>query len=776
MRLGTRFVLPLVLPVLGSLLLSGWLLLERWQVATEMQQIVSVSALVSRTIALVHELQKERGLSGVALGTDGTGLPPDLRAQRARTDDRLTAFDTDLAKLAPAGLGAGLAARIATVRGALDHFSPTRAAIERRGIAMDASFGYYSSLIADLLSMVRESATATSDPVIARAELANLALSQGKEAAARERGLGAPSFTVGRIDATRLQQLLLLGGQQGAYLQIFAGLATPAQLTRLRALLDDAVEGPVARLRQEAVEGHFVPTSGQAWWQSTTARIDRVKTLEDQVASDLSMLAGGELRQATNGLLIVLMLVAGLMMASALAATLMIRSVVRPLGALTGAMRRLAGGDSAAEIPGTNRTDELGDMARVVLVFRDNAREVARLNAAQEANRRQAEEEKRAALVRMAETVENTTADALARIARHSQEMCGHAEALSASAMRTDTSARSAAEAALVARANAQSVAGAAEQLAASVREISSQVQESTTVVVQAVGAGTETRATIDALHGQIGQIGRVAEMIGDIAGKTNLLALNATIEAARAGEAGKGFAVVASEVKQLANQTARSTEAIGRHTSEVSAGANAAVEAVARIEQTIGRLDAISSSIAAAVEQQGAATAEIARNVTETASASDSISARNAEVSAEADQTGRLAKQVLEGATELTNAVGQLRQSVIRTVRTATSEVDRRSQQRVAVDLPCSVTPDGGAPAVARVMNLSEGGAALTGASDLPLGCRGMLRVDGLGGSLPFRVVGANDGLLRLKFDLEEGQLTTLRSALQRSRLDEAA
>ena len=170
--------------------------------------------------------------------------------------------------------------------------------------------------------------------------------------------------------------------------------------------------------------------------------------------------------------------------------------------------------------------------------------------------------------------------------------------------------------------------------------------------------------------------------MIGEIAAKTNLLALNATIEAARAGDAGKGFAVVASEVKALATQTARSTEEIARHIGEVRGATGASVAAVARIEQTISEINAIAGSIAAAVEQQGAATAEIARNVAETAAAANEMTSRTTEVSAEAEQTGIHAADVRENAVALNTAVGELRHSVIRVVRTSTPEVDRRADR----------------------------------------------------------------------------------------------
>jgi hypothetical protein len=293
---------------------------------------------------------------------------------------------------------------------------------------------------------------------------------------------------------------------------------------------------------------------------------------------------------------------------------------------------------------------------------------------------------------------------------------------MSASATRTGASAVSAASAAAQALANAQTVASAAEQLAASIREIGGQVSQSSAVVGRAVEAGRVTRETIGALNQKVGLIGTVADMISEIAARTNLLALNATIEAARAGDAGKGFAVVASEVKQLANQTAKSTEEISRHIAEVRAATGASVTAVGQIEQTIDEINNIAGSIAAAVEQQGAATAEIARSVNETAAAANEMTNRTNEVSTEADQTGQKAAEVLQGTAALDAAMEDLHKSVIHMVRTSTSEVDRRHYRR----RPCLVEATlsyQGRSEKALLHDLSERGCHLATALRAPVG-----------------------------------------------------
>ncbi len=281
----------------------------------------------------------------------------------------------------------------------------------------------------------------------------------------------------------------------------------------------------------------------------------------------------------------------------------------------------------------------------------------------------------------MAETIEREAGLAVEKVSALTGDMSATAKAMSATAARTGQNASEAASVANETLVTAQTVASAAEELTASIGEIMHQVTNSSSSAQKAVVAGRGARDSIEALSKQAEQIGHVAEMIADIAARTNLLALNATIEAARAGDAGKGFAVVASEVKQLAAQTARSTEDITRQISAVrQATAHAAAE-VGQMVTMIGEIDSITASVALAVEQQGAATAEIARSVSETAGAANRLSQRTDDVRGGAGETDRQAVTVQQTAGVLETAVLQLRQAVIRVVQTSTESVNRRAQ-----------------------------------------------------------------------------------------------
>jgi methyl-accepting chemotaxis protein len=291
------------------------------------------------------------------------------------------------------------------------------------------------------------------------------------------------------------------------------------------------------------------------------------------------------------------------------------RSITRPLSGLGDAMRRLAAGDTAVQIPATQVQDELGAMARTVLVFRDTMLERERLAASQAAanHERVRHGEKIAAtIVRFEKSVDKV----LAKVREASQRLEVTATELNSAADEVSAEARTAEQRVGVASGNVTAAAGSVEELAASIGEIAEQATRSTEVASRAVKDARRTVHTMSELGSAATRIGEVVGLIQAIAGQTNLLALNATIEAARAGAAGKGFAVVASEVKSLAGQTAKATEEIAGQVGAIQSAVADAAQAIEQVNHIIAEISTIASTVATTVEEQNRAVEEIAEGV----------------------------------------------------------------------------------------------------------------------------------------------------------------
>jgi methyl-accepting chemotaxis protein len=340
------------------------------------------------------------------------------------------------------------------------------------------------------------------------------------------------------------------------------------------------------------------------------------------------------------------------------------RGILRPLMGMTTAMARLAAGDHAVEIPARGDTDEIGDMARAVEVFKQNGIETVRLAAEQEAERT-AKEQRTARIDALTRDFEAKAGELVALVSTAATELQATAQSMTQTAGQTNRQATGVAAAAEEASANVQTVAVASEELASSIAEISRQVAQSAKIAGRAKDDAERTDAVVHALADGAQKIGEVVGLISNIAGQTNLLALNATIEAARAGDAGKGFAVVASEVKSLATQTAKATEDIARQIAQIQSATKEAVESIRGIGATIGEISEIAAAIAAAVEEQGSATQEIARNVQQAAAGTQEVNSNISGVSAGANETGAAASQVLSAAGELSRQAEQLRGEV---------------------------------------------------------------------------------------------------------------
>ncbi len=340
-------------------------------------------------------------------------------------------------------------------------------------------------------------------------------------------------------------------------------------------------------------------------------------------------------------------------------------AVTRPIARITAAMTGVSGGDLTSEVPFAERRNEVGDMARALIVFRDGLAEAKRLREEQAAMGERLAIEKRKAMQDLANAFESEVSGVVRNVVTAVEQLKQSAATSSSSAHETSRQSTVVAAAAEQATGNVQTVASAAEELAASVREIGQQVQTATSVAAEATGQANATAEVVRSLAANASRIGQVVNLITDIASQTNLLALNATIEAARAGEAGKGFAVVATEVKTLAEQTSKATGEISAQIGAVQSATDEVVRAIEAISGTIRRIDEISSVIATSIEEQGAATGEIAQNVQQAALGTQEVSTNIASVNSAASETGRASTEIATAANDLDAQATFLRNQV---------------------------------------------------------------------------------------------------------------
>jgi methyl-accepting chemotaxis protein len=410
--------------------------------------------------------------------------------------------------------------------------------------------------------------------------------------------------------------------------------------------------------KKELVDVKAVPAANQILELMQTALDIAEKNTEEA-----KKLATSELSQA-NRLSLVMTIVMMVSLVGSVIFTFV--GVARPLTRLNGALGKMASGQLNIEIPGGDRGDEVGDVAKTVIVIRQNAEQKARDEAEAKANQeKHATERRKADMIKLADNFETAVGEIVETVSSAATELEASASTLTSTAERAQELTTMVASASEEASTNVQSVASATEQLSSSIAEIGRQVQESARMASDAVGQARATTDRVSELSKAASRIGDVVELINTIAGQTNLLALNATIEAARAGEAGRGFAVVASEVKALAEQTAKATGEIGQQISGIQAATQDSVGAIREISGTIEKLSEISSTIATAVEEQGAATQEISRNVQQAAHGTLQVSSNITDVQRGASETGSASSQLLSSAQSLSGDSNRLKLEV---------------------------------------------------------------------------------------------------------------
>lgn len=672
----------------GALLLAMLLtLLAGQSVWTDARTLAAKNAALATSAGFADVLRTleilalERSPASTLLAADTL---PDAAGKQRLTDSRARS-DGAMAAVVASITAAGLsdAETQAALKSAQQQLAAIRqdvdAALTRpradRGTLVVDYFPRMFAVVADLNKLLNrlEAAIVIADPSVAAVNniarlAADLRESAGQQAATLGGAMGA-GRPLNSGESDRIEQLR--GRVDTLSERIGNGIAqvgAPAALVAAQTVAQERYFGKGRAL----VDRHVAASrAGKPYDQPQAEMIGAiVPELQTLVALRDAALAEGRQRAVNvrdsaylsmaGTLVLVLLTVLGLA-----AVVLLLRSrVVKPLSVLTGIVTELVGGNRALQVPYSDRDNEIGWMAKAIDNLRRTAIDADRLHDEQVAEhaakleRQQKVETSIRLFEQQAQGVLTEMTDAASRM-RHT------AEQMSVTAENTNRQANHVAASSEQASANVQTVAAASEELSSSITEISRQVQESAVIAQRATSEADRTADQVRLLDQAAQRIGEVVTLINGIAAQTNLLALNATIEAARAGEAGKGFAVVASEVKALASQTAKATEEIALQVAGVQGETTQVAASIDGIGRTIRRMNDIAAAVAAAVEEQGAATREIARNVQQAAAGTQDVSDNIVEVTRGAAQTGDAAVDVLGASRTLSSRSEAMHQTI---------------------------------------------------------------------------------------------------------------
>ncbi|MCC2111194.1 MAG: nitrate- and nitrite sensing domain-containing protein, partial [Hyphomicrobiales bacterium] len=542
LKLSHMIMIIVLVPLAALIFFASSQVITQVQRSSAMAKLENLTVLAVKLSALVHERQKERGMTAGFLAAPDGEFAAKLDGQRQLTDKARSDVDTFLTAFDAELYGSRFQSDLSTLVSMLDQKTEIRGNVDNRSIAAAEAIGYYTKANNRMLGLIEEMGNMSPDAVVLSRIVGYTNFLQSKERAGIERAVGAAQFGAGRFAPEPLDKFKRLITIQETYNAVFLTQATPEQ----KALFDEVMGSPAAReverMRKIAVTGgpagELDGITGVQWFDTVTQKINGLKQIEDSLgASLLRTLA--ELRAAADsGMWMAIASALGALFLVAVLSTIIIRSINHSFRTLTNSMTELANGNTEIELPPAG-TNEIGEMSKCVQVFKENAVEKAALEARQHEAAERAEAEKRALMNKLADDLDASVTGIVETLVAASTELSATADSMSGIAETTSGRATTAAGASEQASANVQTVASATEEMAAAIAEINSQIVDASKSSENAAQTVGTVSRQIENLAVMTDRIGEVIGLISDIAEQTNLLALNATIESARAGEAG---------------------------------------------------------------------------------------------------------------------------------------------------------------------------------------------------------------------------------------------
>jgi methyl-accepting chemotaxis protein len=700
-----------------------------WRDARNAETMLSSNAHSTSLLAAVGALAAERGLVNGALAglaaadpaTRDAFLAQRTKAQAFRNEglDHLAALPVPEHTISEVLAAEGAtAARLDAMRSTIDQV------LHGVGVAPPSQAAWFAAATAEIeaLTKVRRliEANGAGDPTIAQLVVVRDGLAEMAEFAGRERGrVNGAIAADARMTAADMADLGILRGRlEGAWARIQVQMATlpPAAKDTIGAAgaaVFDGFRQTRDAVLAAAVQSSAWPTTPSTWFAAASKAIAALQQAQARDGEMIQHLVQQRRAAARNYLVIALALLGG---AAAIAlATLwyVVLRVVRPLNRAVTALTELTAGHLQVVVPMPHGNDEVAALLRATQGFQTTALSHRAMEEQQEALREEAESGRVQAVREVGTLIERESAQAVGDVAALAGQLRDLSADVDRGARDIAAATETAGQAAEHGLRESDTAAAGTQELAASIAEIARQMGRTTQFTRSAVERTDATHRSFAALTTSVTEIGEVARLIAEIASRTNLLALNATIEAARAGDAGKGFAVVASEVKQLANQTARSTEQIATRVGAIDAATREVQQALGGIVETVGELDAIAVQIGAAVEQQSAATKSIAEAVGGASQAARSTADSLHAVVEAGERCNRTVGNMNAISLNVAQHMAELKQSLGRLLHTRILELDRRASTRHPVRIAARLEHSAGTTS-AEIIDLSADGARL--------------------------------------------------------------
>ena len=711
MSARTRLQSVLILPLLGLVIVGGYGTYESLAVRGEAARVQRLAELGVLAGALLHETQKERGMTAGYLGSGGTAFRTEIVGQRKLSDERIADFESYLADSDIANEEPQLASKLETAMGQLSRLPAMRKSVTAQQVRTPEAIGYYTQFNATLLKLVSFAGTMGTRDLRMRAT-AYADFLKGKERAGIERAVLANTFARQGFEGRAYAKFVRLVAEQELYLNEFEASASYRGLEALKEARGHASNEAVGEFREAAHAWLAHGSTGadpKEWFAAATARINQLKAVEDALAEELSGEAASVASGAAGSALAYSLAVVTVLALSGYLGWTTLRSVLGPLEVLGRNLREISEGEAdLTQRLALQRSDEIGVVGHsfdrfaerirsviVDVVGRQQAIHTSSENlsaAAHEISRNANQMGDESGVV--SENVGSLTEsiDVIANVSKATAEdvgtMASAVEEVSANLTSVSDRLGQISE-------SFSTAASSITELRVSTNDIHSQVAKSDEISGRATHSAQRAEGEIAELGSAAQQIGEIVETINSIAELTNLLALNATIEAASAGEAGRGFAVVANEVKDLAKQTADATDSIRSQVSAIQASANNSVQCISDLGQVIQELTGISSRISTVVEDQRSKTCEVDDMVKSSAEESQlaTDAARECALGANeaAESIEKVAVRVREAAHQTENAARKAQSihgsmgalgSSIESTRASVSEVDQVARE----------------------------------------------------------------------------------------------